>query len=63
MHNPAFVLENDRHKLLWDFEIQTDHVISARRPDLVIIHTHTHTHTHSKRELAELWTLVSRLTT
>ena len=25
--------------MLWDFEIQTDHQISARRPDLAIIHT------------------------
>ena len=25
------------HKVLWDFEIQTDHLISARRPDLIII--------------------------
>ena len=25
------------HKLLWDFEIQTDHLLSARRPDLIII--------------------------
>ena len=25
------------HKLLWDFEIHTDHLISAWRPDLVII--------------------------
>ena len=23
--------------LLWDFDIQTDHLISARRPDLIII--------------------------
>ena len=37
MHNPASVLENDTHKLLWDFDIQTDHLISARRPDLIII--------------------------
>ena len=37
MHNPAPVLENDSHKLLWDFNIQTDHLISARRPDLIII--------------------------
>ena len=28
---------NDTHKLLWDFDIQTDHLISARRPDLIII--------------------------
>ena len=27
MHNPAPVLENDSHKLLWDFNIQTDHLI------------------------------------
>ena len=37
MHNPAPVLENDTHKLLWDFNIQTDHLILARRPDLIII--------------------------
>ena len=23
-----------RHKVLWDLEIQTDHLISARRPEL-----------------------------
>ena len=38
MHNPAPLLENDTHKLLWDFNIQTDHLIPARRPDLIIIH-------------------------
>ena len=37
MHNPASVLENDTRKLLWNFDIQTDHLISARRPDLIII--------------------------
>ena len=37
MHNPAPVLENDFHKLLWDFNIQSDHLIQARRPDLIII--------------------------
>ena len=56
MHNPESVLENDTHKLLWDFDIQTDHLISARRPDLIIIN-------NKKRELAKLWTLLSRLTT
>ena len=25
------------HKLLWDFDIHTDHLISARRPDLIKI--------------------------
>ena len=30
MHNRAPLLENDTHKLLWDFNIQTDHQIPAR---------------------------------
>ena len=37
MHKPESVLENNTHKLLWDFDIQTDHQISARKPDLIII--------------------------
>ena len=37
MHNPELVLENDTHKFLCDFEIQPDQLISAKRPDLVII--------------------------
>ena len=37
MQNPAPVLENATHKLLWNFNIQTDHLIPARRPDLIII--------------------------
>ena len=36
MHNPVPVLENATHKLLWHFNIQTDHLIPARRPDLII---------------------------
>ena len=56
MHNPAPVLENNTHKLLWDFDIQMDHQISARRPDLIIIN-------NKKREIAKLSTLLSQLTT
>ena len=37
MHNPASILKNETHELFWDFDIQTDHLISARRPDLIII--------------------------
>ena len=37
MHDPESVQENETNKFFWDFEIQTDHLISARRPDLVII--------------------------
>ena len=32
------ILENVMHKSLWDFEIQTDHLIPARRLDLVFIY-------------------------
>ena len=30
-------MENDSWMILWYFTIQTDHVIEARRPDMVII--------------------------
>ena len=36
-HNPESVLENEISKILWDIEIQADHLISAKRPDLVIV--------------------------
>ena len=54
-HNTALVQENDVHKLLRDFDIHTDHLILARRPDLIIIKK-------EKREFAKLSTLLSRLT-
>ena len=37
MHKLESVLENETHKNLEDNEIQTDHLIMTRRPDLVII--------------------------
>ena len=37
MQNPESLLDNETHKLLWDFEIQMDHLILARRPDIVIV--------------------------
>ena len=30
MHNSESIQENEMHKILWDFEIQTDHLILAR---------------------------------
>ena len=36
-HETDKVVENDSQKILWDFTIQTDHIIEARRPDMVII--------------------------
>ena len=37
MHNPESLLENETHKVIWDFETQTDHQILVRRPDPLII--------------------------
>ena len=37
MHNPKSVLEKVMHKILWDLVTQTNHLISARRPDLMIV--------------------------
>ena len=52
MCNPASVREND----IWDFDIHTNHLISARRTKLIIINK-------KKREFAKLSTLLSHLTT
>ena len=35
--NLEYVLANKTHKLLWDFEIKIDHLISTRRSDLVTV--------------------------
>ena len=35
MYQP--VLENEGCKILWDFTIQTDHVIEAKRPDMIVV--------------------------
>ena len=45
MHNQAPIVENDTQKLAWDFDIHTGHLISTRRPGLIII--------NKKRELAK----------
>ena len=37
VYDSESVLENKMHKVLWDFEIESDHLISARRPYLVIV--------------------------
>ena len=37
MHNPESVLENEAHKVFRVFEIQTDHLITARRSDQIIV--------------------------
>ena len=37
MHKPESVLENRTHKILWDFEMQTDHLNPDNRPDQVLV--------------------------
>ena len=36
-HRAEAVVETERVKILWDFNIQTDHVIQHRRPDIVVV--------------------------
>ena len=38
MYNLDSVVENETHKILWYFQIQIDHPISASRQDLVTVH-------------------------
>ena len=49
MHNPESVLENETHIVLWDFEIRTDHLISASRPDYMIVNPPTPKKRRKKR--------------
>ena len=51
MHNLESVLENKTHKVLCNFEIQADYLISARRPELVIVNKKKKK--RKKSELAE----------
>ena len=60
MQNQAPILENDTHKLLWDFNTQTDHLIPARRPDLIISNKKKK---KKRREFAKCSTLPSQRTT
>ena len=48
MHNPAPALENDTHKLLWYFNIQTDQLIPPRRLVLTIIN-------HKKKRICKIF--------
>ena len=61
MHKPGSVRDNKMHKILWDFEIQTDHPISARRPDLILMNKKKRTcHLVYFAILADHWTKVKK---
>ena len=40
-HTPEQVFESDKHKMLWDFKIQTDNPIEANKPDIVVLNKET----------------------
>ena len=37
LYVPQPVVESRDVKILWDFEVRTDHVISAQRPDIIVL--------------------------
>ena len=39
-HAPSAVVESPKVKVLWDFNIYTDHVLAAQCPDIVVIDKH-----------------------
>ena len=54
LHNPGVVLENDTHKLLWDFDKGSPNLGQKTR---------SYSNQQKKRELAKLWILLYRRTT
>ena len=36
MHKPEPILENINHNILWEFEMEANHLIPTRRPDLAL---------------------------
>ena len=40
-HKPEYVMESKDYKIYWDFMIQCDRVIEARKPDVVLIENRT----------------------
>ena len=56
MHKPEAVLENETQIILWDFEIQKDHSVQARKPDLVSIRK-------KRMNISHSWILLYQQTT
>ena len=54
MHNPESVLESETLKVLWDFETQTDHLISVWQKDLVIVNSNKKRKKKENRPNSEL---------
>ena len=52
MNNSESILVNETNKILWDFQMQPDQLISTKRQDLLIVNKK-----QKEKEPAELWTL------
>ena len=65
MHRPQSLLENETHKILHDFEIETDHLIPARRANRVLVNhivkikesKKMNKYSDLARELRKLWNI------
>ena len=58
MHKPEHVLDNEKPKILFDFEIQTDHLNSARRLDRELMNKKTRTYHRVDFELRAIRDIV-----
>ena len=47
---PSTYPRNDTHKLLWDFDVETDPLISARRPNHIIINNNNNNNNNNKNK-------------
>ena len=54
---PDTVLENEDYRMLWDFSIQTDHEIEARRLDLLVIDQKREQLQHYRRDKYGQWNM------
>ena len=36
-HQPEAIIDNESCKILWDFTVQTDHFITAKKPEMIFI--------------------------
>ena len=61
MYNSESVRENQMHKLLRDFVIQTDHLIYDRRPDLMIVKRKKEKREHTEKCTLSFWLTTVKL--
>ena len=55
MHKPKAIVENEKHKILLDFEVQMDHLISVKRPAQAQITKKNKKKKKEKKEIRKKW--------